>query len=145
VEKFEGTVCYYKIASPYYTLFFCSFNITLTMFFTLIYNKEYNKNKLPITSTKKPIRKTCLGKLIAECVALVGYDNLERCTLRGLRSYGVTTNVAESDKLAASRHKNMSTHAHYQRSTDASRDATYKAFGAAPKPNPPRKYLLLYL
>ena len=78
---------------------------------------------------------------MTECAVLVGYDNPERFTLRDLRSYGVTelvsaTGVAESDKLAASRHKNMASHALYQRSNDASRDARNRAFGAAGK-NPP--------
>ena len=36
----------------------------------------------------------------------------------------------QKDKLAASRHKNIATHVHYQRSSVQSRDARYKAFGA---------------
>jgi len=116
--------------------------ITLTLFYILYYHdKEYNNKCLPITSARKPIGKTILAKLMTECVLLVGYDNPDRFTLRGLRSYGITqlasaTGVAEKDKLAASRHKNMASHALYQRSNDTSRDARYRAFGASEKKTP---------
>ena len=84
--------------------------------------------------------------MMKECAELCNYSS-KRCTLRGLRSYGITKlvntteAVSETDKLIASRHTNLNTHAHYQRSTKSSRDARYKVFGAKNKNKADQKVL----
>lgn len=76
---------------------------------------------------------------MTECAIICEYDPEKRHTLRALRSFGITKLVnstgaiSEKDKLLASRRTNLSTHALYQRSTQGSRDARDKVFGAKPK------------
>ena len=85
-----------------------------------------------------PVGHNTLAKLMKECADICNYC-FKRCTLRGLRSYGITKlvntseAVSETDKLIVSRHTNLNTHAHYQRSTTSSLDARYKVFGAKQK------------
>ena len=89
----------------------------------------------PITNPERPIGHNKLSDIQKACSQLCGYSNPHRCTSRGLRSFGVTklvnsSEISETDKLCASRHKSLSSHAHYQRTTDESRDARYMAHGA---------------
>ena len=75
-----------------------------------------------------------------ECATICGYTNAKRCSLRGLRSAGITEivncdeSVSKKDKLLASRHKNIATHLLYQRTTSKSCDSRYKVFGAKNSP-----------
>jgi len=81
--------------------------------------------------------------MMTECAEICKYDETKRCTLRGLRSYGITKLVnatgpiSETDKMLASRHTSLATHAHYQRSSQSSRDARYKVqTRSSPFPSP---------
>jgi len=73
------------------------------------------------------------------CARICGYDPAKQTTCRGLRSFSITQLVnateaiSEKDKIMASWHKKLSTHAHYQRSSQGSRDARYKLAGARSK------------
>jgi len=76
-----------------------------------------------------------LGKYMTDCAVICDYDPEKRHTLRSLCSFGITKlinssgAISEKDKLLASRHNNLGTHALYQ----GSRDARYEIFGAKPK------------
>ena len=87
---------------------------------SLFYKVIKDTRKKYITNPNRPLAHKIVSKLMKESAEICAYSNAERCTLRGHQSAGVTRivdcdgAVSESEKLAASRHKNMSTHALYQ-------------------------------